>query len=229
MRFFLGVAAVLSSAFAHTALADVSIRLEDGTQVIAVNGNLLQGDDMPGVSRTLRLEDGKNQLVVEHDVQLKDSADEFVLDTSKTHVLLFSAEDARLSLRTPAIDSRHEMQAFNHASQWRLVDEESREIPYRSGVMDKQGLQFGRDYAAELKRFNRSNSPAALPRLAGGARLADDSGAMPAAANGSAVPAAMPSGDMTDQAMVWKMLKFWYQQASSTTRRDFKNWLEEGQ
>ncbi|SDO50557.1 hypothetical protein SAMN04487957_10761 [Halomonas shengliensis] len=225
---FLGV---MVSMTASIAMADVLLDREEGIEVLAINGQEVDEEDRQASANPLRLEDGNNQILVAYTTEIRDAGNETVLDTSTTQVLLFEAQEAQLRLMAPEIRSRHEMRAFDEGNRWRLVDNRGERVPYRSAVLEKEGLQFDRDYEAELRRFNRTASPAAVAAL-GRESFAFDS-PVAAASVAGAMPSDMPQGatndGMSDQQMVGKMLKFWYQQASSTTRNDFQRWLSESQ
>lgn len=225
---FLGFLVAMSSSFS---VADVLVVPADGVEILAINGQEVDRESHPSISGDIQLDNGRNQLLVTHTTEIRDTGNEAIFDTSTAQVVLFEAQDSRLRLMAPEIGSRHEMRTFDEGGQWHLVDAGGEPIPYESAVLEKQGLQFGRDYEAELRRFNQSASPAAM------AILGEESFAFDSPVAAATAPEAMPFGaaegvndsGMYDQQMVGKMLKFWYQQASSTTRNDFNRWLSESQ
>ena len=225
---FLGV---MVATLAPFAMANIQLELEEGIEVLAINGQEIDEAGRQASANPLRLEDGNNQILVAYTTEIRDAGNETVIDTSSAQVLHFEAQDSQLRLMAPEIRSRHEMRAFDEGNRWRLVDGRGERVPYRSAVLEKEGLQFDRDYEAELRRFNRTASPAAVPAL-GRESFAFDS-PVAAASVAGAMPPQAPQGathdGMSDQQMVGKMLKFWYQQASSTTRNDFQRWLSKSQ
>lgn len=231
MRLRAVLISVVMAMSAPIAMADVLLEFEDGIEVIAINGQEIDEEDRHGSFNPLRLKDGRNQLLVTYTTEIRDTGNETVLDTSSAQVFLFEAEQDRLRLMAPEIGSRHEMRAFDEGNRWRLLDSRGEKFAYSTAVLQKEGLQFDRDYADELRRFNRSDVPAAVPELATDSFAFDSPVAVNVATQ--SVPSTVPEGTnasgMSDQQMVGKMLKFWYQQASSTTRNDFKRWLSESQ
>lgn len=217
---------VMVSMTASIAMADVLLDREEGVEVLAINGQEVDEEVRQESVSPLRLEDGNNQILVAYTTEIRDAGNETVLDTSSAQVLRFEVEDAQLRLMAPEIRSRHEMRAFDEGNRWQLVASHGERVPYRSAVLEKEGLQFDRDYEAELRRFNRTDDPAAMPMLSRESFAFDTPvvGTM-----SSAMPQGASHNGMSDQQMVGKMLKFWYQQASSTTRNDFQRWLSESQ
>ncbi|MGM0534905.1 MAG: DUF2057 domain-containing protein [Pseudomonadota bacterium] len=219
-------------------LADVSLRLGDGVRVIAVNGDMATARLEAGADNALEVGNGKTQLVVEYSAEVRGTAGGEFLETSDTHVLLFEAHETSLALKAPDIDSQHEMDDFNRSRQWRLVDHRGRAIEYAIDVLEKKGFQLGRNHGQELAAFNRTDSPAAYSAAAEVAATevaakeiaaTEESDAAALESVNAADQATAESDDsrsLADQAMIERMLKYWYQQASQVTRNNFKSWIE---
>lgn len=209
-------------------LADVSLRLGDGVRVIAVNGDTATERLEAGDGHELRVADGKTQLVVEYSAEVRGAAGGEFLEISDTHVLLFEADETSLALKAPDIDSQHEMDDANRSRQWRLVDHRGRELEYAIDVLEKKGLQLGRNYGQEVAAFNKTDSPAAYSAAAeiAATEVRDADTVESANAVDQATAKIGGSHSLADQAMVERILKYWYQQASRMTRNNFKSWVE---
>ncbi|MCA1770226.1 MAG: DUF2057 domain-containing protein, partial [Halomonas sp.] len=161
MNYLLKLCMAVTVLLPMAVMADVSLSLGDGVRIIAVNGNMVTERLEAGDNKELKVADGKTQLAVEYSAEVRGAAGNKFLDTSDTHVLVFVADETSLTLQAPNIDSQHEMDDFNRSRQWLLVDNSGRELEYVIDVLEKKGLQLGRNYVQELAAFNMTRSPAA--------------------------------------------------------------------
>lgn len=197
-------------------VAEVTLTLDSCLQTHVVNG---KGRAVaPGDSLTLA--NGSHQLVVDCTANIGRSDDDAFPETSDTFVVLFEAEDVELTLSTPAIGTRRNMESFNRQRDFSLVDGAGTSVSYQVDVLEKEGFQVFRDYAEELEAFNRTSSAAAtslhVPGMAIAARDGDGKDSGPRMA-GQGTP---------DQETVRQMLRYWYLQADKETRNEWKNWIQ---
>jgi len=211
---------ILTAFIPSLVFGDVTVQLNQGTNVVAVNGQEVDQGNLFNGTGSLTLENGKNQIAVEYTAEIEESADDFILETSETYVLLFEAEDTAITLTTPDISSQYELKKFNRSPQWKLIDAHGQTVPYTADILKKEGFQLARNYETELKVFNKSNSKAALPELQVERHTFKQ---QPVAVYET------PEQESPDQKMVGQMLQFWYQQADQNTRDKFKSWIKTSQ
>ncbi|MGM0952963.1 MAG: DUF2057 family protein [Pseudomonadota bacterium] len=196
------------------AFADVTLTLGSCLQAHAVNGQEKQL--APGDSLTLT--NGSHQLVVDCTVNVGRSDDDAFPETSDAFVLLFDARDTELTLSAPAIGTDPQMERFNRQGNFRLVSDGGTPVSYQADVLEKEGFQVFRDYVDELEAFNRTDSSAALRRHAPGSSGVVRDGTEPVSQAGGP--------DAPDQETVRQMLHYWYLQADTETRNEWKNWIQ---
>lgn len=211
---------IFTAFFPSLVFGDITVQLNQGTNVVAVNGQAVEQVNLFDGVGSLTLNNGKNQLVVEYTAEIEESADDFILETSETYVLLFEAEDTAITLTTPEISSQYELKKFNRSPQWQLIDSQGKSLPYTADILKKEGFQLARNYETELKAFNQSNSRAAAPELQIERHAFQQK---PSSGYATAKP------ENTDQKMVGQMLQFWYQQADRNTQDKFKSWIKTSQ
>lgn len=217
MQSFSKKIALLTCFIPSVVFGDVTIKLNQGTDILAVNGKAVERSSLFDSTGSLRLENGKNQIVVEYTAEIEESSDDSILETSESYVLLFEAKDTEIKLQTPKITNHYDLKKFNQSPQWMLVDSQGRTLPYQSGILKKEGFQLARDYTAELMKFNQSGVAAAMPAL----RVERHQFNEQPVVKKSAEPASN-----ADQKMIGEMLQYWYQQADEPTRNKFKSWIK---
>ena len=186
------------------ALADVELTLGPCVKVQAVQGS----EQTAGSGESVTLADGTQQLVVECTAEI---GREKVLETSDAFVVSFEAAETALTLSAPEIESRNQMDSFNHQGNWQLTDRQGREVAFTADVLEKEGFQLVRDYARELAAYNRSGSVAAVavPEL-----KTNQDGLL------------LDSHVDPDQEMVSRMLRYWYLKADEQTRKEWDSWVD---
>lgn len=221
MKCFLKLFVAVTVLIPMAVLADVSLRFGEGVRIIAVNGDTTTERLQGGDDNELKVAEGEIQLVVEYSTEVRGAAGDEFLETSDTHVLLFEADETSLTLKAPDIDSQHEMDDFNRSLQWLLFDHRERMLDYAIDVLEKKGFQLDRDYGQELAAFNKTRSPAAF------SAATEISDAVEWVNSADQATAEIDdTRSLADQAMIERMLKYWYQQASQMTRNNFKSWIE---
>lgn len=191
-------------------LAEVQLTLGPCVKVQAVQGS----EQTASAGQVMTLADGTAQLVVECTTEI---GREEVLETSDAFVVRFNAADTELTLSTPEIDSRNEMDSFNQQGDWQLTDSQGERVAFTAGVLRKEGFQLVRDYARELAAYNRSGAAAAVTApaaTAGPAPLTNQEGLL------------LDSHVDPDQEMVSRMLRYWYLKADEQTRKEWDSWVD---
>lgn len=205
----------------------MELEFTHGTDILAINGKEHSDGSLFSGDNQLRLANGRHQLAVRYTAEIETSADEYELEKSDVFVLVFTAEDSKLQLSTPAIDSSYDLKKFNRNKNWKLTDAQGNSVDYKISVLEKEGFQLGRDYEEELAVFNRSQAPAAISGLTHTGEHAAPTGYSSAQTFSAPVPATNTANN--DQKMAAEMLKYWYQQADKSTRNNFKNWINTSQ
>ncbi|MDR9424790.1 MAG: DUF2057 domain-containing protein [Marinobacter sp.] len=206
--------ALLVSMFSAQASADTTLELGSCLQTHVVNGQEMTA----GAGESITLSNGTQQLVVDCTANLGRSDDDTFPETSEAFVLLFKAADANLTLSAPALQTRRDMDSLNRKQNFRLVTDTGTPVNYQVDVLEKEGFQVFRDYAEELTAFNRTESPAALLSRLPASSGANTNSAKPLSEAGSQ--------GAVDQETVRQMLRYWYLQADTKTRNEWKNWIQ---
>lgn len=213
---------VLLLAFSSSLIADVRIQFEEGVSVLALNGKEVTNESLFSEADFVELNNGLNQLLVQYTAELKKSADDFELETTDSFVLLFDAKNMALILKAPLVRNEDDVDAFNRSGDWRLLNASGVAQAIKVSPLKKDGFQLSRDYERELEDFNLTDAAAALPheRVIG---LADAS-PLPAVKSQSGNKNTSNSSELN---MPEKMLRYWYNQADSETRKRFKKWISQ--
>ncbi|MDI3326887.1 DUF2057 domain-containing protein [Pontibacterium granulatum] len=206
-------------------LADVTVQLEEGISVLAINGKEVIGKSVFSGADMVKLNDGINQLLVQYTAEIKTSADEYELESTDPFVLLLDAANEQLVLKAPAIKSEKDIAQFNKQGSWRLINRDGTLVALKSAVLKKEGFQLARNYEYELSEFNMSGAEAALPYKQ--------------AVSDMAAPASVPvihqadlnkisnSNQASEVNMAEQMLRYWYNQSDAETRKRFKKWINQ--
>lgn len=193
-----------------SAWAEIELSLGPCVSVQAVNGS----EQRASSGHTLTLANGSRQLVIECTAELGREA---TLETSDAFVLLFTEENAELTLSAPEIRTSRDMASFNRQGNWNLVDGEGRPVAFTSDVLEKEGFQLVRDYPRELEVYNRSGAVAAVAARAetvGTELTLNQEGLL------------LDSQADPDQEMVSRMLRYWYLKADKKTRKEWDSWVD---
>ncbi len=227
MRFIALCSIALLTLETGTVFAESKIKIDDGISVIARNGKLISDSDYLNSSKNLKLETGTNQLLARYSVELNNADAD--IEHSHTFALLFTANsDQTLTLSAPVIRKQRALDAFNRKGNWSLSDSSGKAIAFKQSALIKEGFQLSRNYAQELADFNQTNAAAAFYK-------ASTPVSRPAPASDIKTNTVVNS-DTTDNmatesaiepniSMPLKMLKYWYNQADSKNRSEFKVWI----
>lgn len=190
------------------ALADVTLALPSTAELVLVNGKSAEGND------TLTLKDGTNQVAFRYEGGYRENGD-YTLFSSNVMIIKFSGTNANYTLELPKISSEIEGNRFNKKPVINLTDANGKAAEFEQGRLIKNGIQFGRDFEAEMAAYNQTSQPAALAGAFAVTTLpAIVTPAAPTTSNTSPVP----QGENTAE----NMLNYWYSQADEATKARFK-------
>lgn len=198
------------------AFSDNMLNLDDGVNLIAINGKKVDSGSFLNNRTGYKLPNGINQIMVNYTAEIKKSG-EYELEHSKSFVLLFEQHDKNLEISAPEIKNLNNFKDFEKKSNWTLSTISGKKVDFKAAVIEKNGFQFGRDYERELEIFNNSNNPASLPKK----QVFTPTDIKPLDSN-----TANKAEDTNKENTPAKMLIFWYNQANKETRNSFKELIK---
>lgn len=218
MKLIKSLTCVLTVAFSHATLADVTISVPDEVSVLAANGEKVDLDGgLLASEKTLMLPDGTNQIVFRYAPFFNQGNDRVRVE-SDAIITRFTASDTKLTFQLPEYRNLRDAEQNIKSLDWKLMDASGNAITVKQDKLIKPGIQLGRDYVRELEDYNRH----------GGVAAVTVPGAM---TQPNALPADMPhdmkhaqSGTKADSTAE-EMLHFWYQKADAETKASFKEYI----
>ncbi|EGU34296.1 DUF2057 family protein [Vibrio scophthalmi] len=204
------LASLLFTGVAH---ADITLNLPDNIDLLVVNqakpdvnGGLFSS------AKSVTLPDGENQIVLRYQPYFTKGNDRHIVE-GEAIIANFSAENTTLDFVLP--EYRNERDAENNIKKLELglVNQQGQSIEIVQDVLQKDGLQLGRDYVIESKLYNESAGVAAL----------SSSVAAVAMTNSTANTKAVKVNANTAE----EMLHFWYQKADDKTKAKFKQFVNQ--
>lgn len=231
---------LISLCFVSSAFADVTLQLPTNLNIFALNGT------NETIYTTARLPDGLNQIVVRYQGEFGRKDDESEIEYSDVFVVKFEAVDEQLILEITQISGKRDIKKFNRDPQISILTKNGDPIEVHVAKLEKEGMQFRRDYEQELLLFNSTNSPAAVPpgepemleskleavkpvhtKEKSTSKISDNSKSSnsPDTVTNQQSVAAAGAPDRQEPIPAEAMLKYWYQQADEETRERFKKWI----
>lgn len=192
--------------------ADNILLLEEGVNLIAVNGSEVNSDKLFNGSNNYKLLNGSNQILVNYTAEVKKGGD-FEIEQSKAFVLLFESNNSQITLAAPTIERIKDLEKFEQNKNWILKNSAGNSIPYKVNIIEKGGFQLSRDFEEELEKFNQSNATASLPKSQ--IILPNNTNNKPTKNN-----------VIKKENMAMEMLIYWYNQADLNTRKSFKELIK---
>ncbi|OBT13688.1 hypothetical protein A9264_13690 [Vibrio sp. UCD-FRSSP16_10] len=221
----------LALSFTSPVFADVKIDLPEYVDLLLVNGAEPAVDGgFFSSSSTAILPDGENQIVFRYQPSFKRGQD-FEKMTSDVVMAKFTAKDKELEFQFPHYKNIREAKRFDKNPDWNLIDKSGNKVEIAQDKLIHHGVQFGRDYEAEVMKFNATNSAAAIATgnsLAYAAvTAAQASGTevvvVPVASTQVAKDGTVPQ--TTSATTEEEMLMFWYSKADDATKARFKEYV----
>jgi len=202
---FLTSAMLMSTAFAENRL-----NLPEGVTVVYQNGKEVK------TVGSMRLPDGHNQLVMKYWAIPGGPQSNNDIVESDALVVEFKAANQSIDVLVPKIRRSRDMERFNNKQDIRLQTSSGAALDTKVTALKTDGLLIGRDYAQEMRAFNRDSF--------------NNSGATPVVHNYGQNPSSIrtASGSQSQASvtsMPESMLMYWYQQADDDARARFKAWI----
>lgn len=195
------------SIFSGNSFADITLNMGEGIRLIAVNGEELKNESLFSGASEVQLTNGTNQILVNYTAEIK-PGDDSELEVTQPAVILFTANNAELSLSAPTMKSLNDVEQFEKDLNWKLINTSGQPVPYKTSLLIKDGFQLSRDYEDELEEFNMSSANAALPKRK--------------IFSPEEVKQSDKKSQIDNKNMAMDMLIYWYNQADEKTRRSFK-------
>ncbi len=163
----------------------------------------------------LSLAKGEHQLVIRFEGSFRDQGENRLISGEPVVYSLSLQGDESLALEFSYPRDYRAAEQFLKNQQLKLIDTKSGKLVNADYFVmpKKEGLQIGRNYQEELQAMGKAFG---LPQ---GAAVV----ATAAAATASASPVNATTPNNQSQSM--EMLKYWYLQADSKTRKEFQHWI----
>ncbi len=153
------------------AVADTKLYLAEDIILIAVNGEKISKGHALHRKNPVTLNNGVNQLLVQFNAGIDENDDDDTglrYQRTEASVIVFDSTDQTLTLQAPQVNSESDLDDFNKHPNWVIQSKEGKSIPLEVAVLERDGVQIGRDFERELEKFNETKSSAALNYLARG-------------------------------------------------------------
>ncbi|CAM4172350.1 DUF2057 family protein [Vibrio neonatus] len=221
----------LALSFTAPVLADVKIDLPEHVDLLLVNGAEPNVDGgFFSSSSSAILPDGENQIVFRYEPTFK-QGQEFEKMSSDVIVAKFTAENQELTFQFPKYRNIREAKKFDKHPDWALIDESGNKVAFAQDKLIHHGVQFGRDFATEVMKFNTTDSAAAIA-TSNSLAYAAVTAAQASGTEVAVVPVASKTNNATastanaaSATTEEEMLMFWYNKADDATKARFKAYV----
>ena len=212
-----GRISALAAAFFAVPVWAATLTVSDNIDVEVLDGHKYRAEgSLFGSSKTrIDLNDGDHQLVVRLSGNLSSSGDAELYKTGYYVITMNTKGDAELKLTSKVIKNKRDLREFNKNPEFYLNTNQSQPFPFKMALLEKEGMQLGRDLVRELSEFNASGNAAAIESRAPFAALAM-SNPQATLSNGS--------NEVSEILLSEQMLHYWFQQADAPTRERFLSW-----
>ncbi|WP_062261326.1 DUF2057 domain-containing protein [Endozoicomonas arenosclerae] len=220
---------VMSASATETKTKEATLKLPVKSQLLVLDGvNAKELDIKPEANKPFPLSDERHQIVFQLSDVVSDGGDRNRF-TSKPFILTFHpVTGERYTIDAPKLKTMRQAESINNnpTSKITLMNAKGEAVPFEFAILPTKGIQFGRNYAADVQKFNRTDSPAAASEFSGMGVFAEmnngfanakqDEGIYGSAANKS-----------SDANMSASMLRYWFEKADPETRKAFATWAQE--
>lgn len=185
---------LISSFLSAQVLADIQLTIPSQLKLAVVNGEKSKDE------HTLVLKNGKNQIAFSYEDRLRSGGEDVFL-TSDIILMTFKGNDQQYSINFPSFSSEKDFNHFNDKPVITLTDGNGQAVPFEQDKLLKNGIQFNRDFVAEIAAYNQTSQPASLNQAAS---------------------IIIPAGSKSEGEVAGQMLDYWYNKADEKTRIQFK-------
>ncbi|MGF1767636.1 DUF2057 domain-containing protein [Enterovibrio makurazakiensis] len=208
------LASLLSALLPLSAMASVTLHVNDNVELLAYNGQSHK-TTMFGGQDPVVLANGTQQIAFRFVESFEEGKD---ISFAKSDVLVatFNANDEDIYFAFPKIKNKREIREFNENPTFQLIDASDSPIAFEQNKLMKSGFQLSRDYVAELSRFNQTDESASLQLTV----VPTVTPSTPASRGAKVV--------LNDSASIDEVeyqLHYWFQKASPETKAKFKAYV----
>lgn len=218
---FFTLTLISSPAFAEI---ESTLKLPVKAELLVLDGKAAKDLDL-NRGEPIKLTQKRHQVVFELKETLG-SGDNVEQFTSRPFVISFHPLDGHeYIIEAPRLINRRQADAINRnpGSKIIVVNEKQEEVPFEIATLPSRGIQIGRNYAADVHRFNLTDNEAAFPELAG-VQVAESSHGFANAQQDTAIYSGAGNSTPEENVTAERMLKYWFKEADSTTRKSFLDW-----
>lgn len=205
--------------FSNAAMAKVVLQLPQNVDLLAVNGAAPEKAKGLFPSDNEELKDGINQIVFQYIPTFTLHKSDLRKAYSDVYVAKIKASDTSLTFKLPDYRNLENARQNIANMHWSLVDDNGHDVVMAQDKLKKEGVQFGRDYVAEVQRYNQTMGPAVLTS---GAVVLNQAKTSSTEVSTSADKKATPSNAKVTNL---KQLKLWYKKSSPQERKAFRKWI----
>ncbi|WP_342607242.1 DUF2057 family protein [Vibrio tritonius] len=209
----------LSIGIPFTAMADVTLQIPEGVDILAINSQQPEKSVGLFASDEETLKDGLNQIVFKYSPSFMVGTD-LKQAYSDVYVVKLNAKDTELSFKLPDYRSVNEAKEHIENMQWSLVDKQGHNVVVAQDKLKKNGIQIGRDYVAEIKEYNLNGGIAAMNSAL---VIADQDHVATTVVSNSTQVNKAPVVNTTVSNL--NQLKAWYKKSSEQERKAFRKWI----
>ncbi|NVC63739.1 DUF2057 domain-containing protein [Vibrio sp. 05-20-BW147] len=190
---------------AAPALADISIDIPRGVQLLTVNGEDAGYSSLGfDYQDNLTLKDGVNQIVFRLANIVRESGGQKTKFKSEPLVATFDAENTKLVLKVPKIETFDQGMKFNNSPTFQLIDSENIEPPSLKKGQISIGFKLMPDMVHEVEKYNMSKEIASLKNFSSSKNTT--------------------SGSETESSSSYEVLRNAYENATLEEKRKFLTW-----
>ncbi|KEQ19502.1 YccT family protein [Endozoicomonas numazuensis] len=220
---------ITSAWAAETKTKHATLKLPVKSELLVLDGtNAKDLDFTVEANKPITLSDERHQVVFQLSDVVTDGGDRNRF-TSKPFILTFHPiAGQRYSIDAPKLKNMRQAESINSnpTSKITLMNAKGESVPFEFATLPTKGIQFGRNYAADVQKFNRTDSPAAASEFSGMGVFAEQNTGFANASQNEKIygSAANKEGDANMSA---SMLRYWFEKADPATQKAFINWAQE--
>ncbi|MGI9281700.1 MAG: YccT family protein [Endozoicomonas sp.] len=224
------------SLFMVTSVWAAEAKTKDATLKLPVKSELLVLDGVSAkeldfkveANKPITLSDERHQVVFQLSDVVTDGGDRNRF-TSKPFILTFHPiAGQKYTIDAPKLKNMRQAESINNnpTSKITLMNAKGEAVPFEFAILPTKGIQFGRNYAADTQKFNRTDSPAAASEFSGMGVFAEQNTGFANVTQNEEIygSAANQKGDANMSA---SMLRYWFEKSDQETRKAFINWAQE--
>ncbi|WP_422132683.1 DUF2057 family protein [Endozoicomonas sp. ALD040] len=225
----LGFFMVASVSAAESRAEQATLQIPAKSELLVLDGtNVKDLDFKVEANKPISLTNVRHQIVFQLSDTVTNGGDRTRF-TSKPFVLTFHpAAGKHYSIDVPDLRDIRQAEAINNnpTGKISLKDAKGEAVPYEFAILPSKGIQFGRNYAADVQKFNRSDSPAAASEFSGMGVFAETNTGFANATQNEEIYGS--AANKSDEANISaSMLRYWFEKADPKTRKTFVNWARE--